>query len=79
MRRAAAIADVAASADFNPRIRVGCDPNIGGKKVAILGFQSTHPCRMRQRIGKMQKQEILFQSTHPCRMRRGQARLLLAL
>ncbi len=56
---------------FNPRTRVGCDPNKAVTKNCTLPFQSTHPRRVRHSFFRSCFVPCLFQSTHPRRVRRG--------
>ncbi len=55
--------------DFNPRIRVGCDPVTRRIEPPSRPFQSTHPRRMRLADEDQFYKYVEFQSTHPRRMR----------
>ena len=55
--------------DFNPRTRVECDQLAGRCHYAIVGFQSTHSCRVRRNCFLTASELSVFQSTHSCRVR----------
>ena len=54
---------------FNPRTHVGCDLIIFRKVDKNKQFQSTHPRRVRLRLGMIVMRLHVFQSTHPRRVR----------
>ena len=50
---------------FNPRTRVGCDPQANSMRCRIALFQSTHPRGVRHTIVRALIPIFEFQSTHP--------------
>ena len=56
--------------NFNPRTREGCDI-FAVLKLAWIGFQSTHPWRVRLKSDALAFKKYRFQSTHPWRVRRA--------
>ena len=56
-------------ASFNPRTRTGCDTRVGITFSEAEEFQSTHPYRVRLKLGLHSFEERAFQSTHPYRVR----------
>ena len=54
---------------FNPRTRVGCDSDRSYRPIALLAFQSTHPCGVRRSLKTVSERLLMFQSTHPCGVR----------
>ena len=51
--------------NFNPRTRMGCDPDLAPSIRMPILFQSTHPYGVRRVKNDNCLKSILFQSTHP--------------